>query len=273
MRVGSPWWTGLVAPVRARGAAIQARGSKPARLRRVILSILLSALALAGAACGTGNLFGREYEYEEEIYLKVDGSATVVVNASLAALSALRGAPSFEDASGTVDRDAIRRFFGSPVTEVTRVSRPWTRHGRTFVQVRVATDDIRSLGKAMPFAWSTYAFAERGETVTFVQSLGAAVLPNATGPWQGNEIVAVRLHVPAKIQFHNAPSKQVERGNIVSWEQSLKDRLAGKPLRVEVRMERNSILAWTLTIFGASAAAAAVLFVLVIWWVRRKGRP
>jgi hypothetical protein len=53
----------------------------------------------------------------------------------------------------------------------------------------------------------------------------------------------------------------------------LKDRLAGKPLRVEVRMERNSILAWTLTIFGASAAAAAVLFVLVIWWVRRKGRP
>ena len=81
----------------------------------------------------------------------------------------------------------------------------------------------------------------------------------------------MRLHVPAKIQFHNAPSKQVERGNIVSWEQPLKDRLAGQPLRVEVRMERNSILAWTLTIFGASAAAAAVLFVLVIWWVRRKG--
>ena len=38
-------------------------------------------------------------------------------------------------------------------------------------------------------------------------------------------------------------------------------------------MERNTILAWTLTIFGASAAAAAVLFVVVIWWVKRKGRP
>ena len=36
-------------------------------------------------------------------------------------------------------------------------------------------------------------------------------------------------------------------------------------------MERNSILAWTLTIFGV-AAAAAILFVLVIWWVKRKGR-
>jgi hypothetical protein len=246
--------------------------ARGARLRQGFAAALLTLLALGAGACGSG-LFGREYEYEEEIYLKVDGSATVVVNASLAALSALRGAPSFDDGAAGVDRDAVRRFFESPVTDVGRVSKPWTRHGRQFVQVRVTTSDIRTLSKSVPFAWSTYAFAERGETVTFVQALGPATLPNATGPWQGNELVAVRLHVPAKIQFHNAPSKLVERGNIVSWEQSLKDRLAGKPLRVEVRMERNSILAWTLTIFGASAAAAAALFVLVIWWVRRQGRP
>jgi hypothetical protein len=233
---------------------------------------LLCALVLASAACGGGGLFGREYEYEEEVYLKVDGSATVVVNTSLAALSALRGAPSFVGGDGSVDRDAVRRFFESPVTEVTRVSRSWERHGRQFVQVRVATADVRTLSRATPFAWSTYAFTPRGETVTFVQAMGASVLPNAAGPWQGSEVVAIRLHVPAKIQFHNAPSKQVERGNIVSWEQPLKDRLAGQPLRVEVRMERSSILAWTLTIFGASAAAAAVLFVTVIWWVKRKGR-
>jgi hypothetical protein len=245
---------------------------RAAGLRQLVAGTVLVALVLAGAACGSG-LFGREYEYEEEIYLKVDGSATVVVNTSLAALSALRGAPSFDDGAAGVDRDAVRRFFESPVTQVTRVSRPWERRGRKFVQVRVFTHDIRSLSKSVPFAWSTYAFAPRGETVTFVQAMGPSVLPNAAGPWQGGELVAVRLHVPAKIQFHNAPSKLVERGNIVSWEQSLKDRLAGQPLRVEVRMERNSILAWTLTIFGASASAAAILFVLVIWWVKRKGRP
>jgi len=243
-----------------------------AGVRRFAAGMVLGAFVLAGQACGGGGLFGREYEYEEEIYLKVDGSATVVVNTSLAALSALRGAPSFDDGDAGVDRDAVRKFFQSPVSEVTRVSRPWERHGRKFVQVRVDTADIRSLSKAVPFAWSAYGFTPRGETVTFVQSMGAAVLPNAKGPWQGGELVAVRLHVPAKIQFHNAPSKQVERGNIVSWEQPLKDRLAGQPLRVEVRMERNSILAWTLTIFGASAVAAVILFVLVIWWVRRKGR-
>ena len=241
-------------------------------LRQFAAGVALGALVLAGAACGSG-LFGREYQYEEEIYLKVDGSATVVVNSSLSALSALRGAPSFDDGAAGVDRESVRRFFESPVTRVARVGRPWQRHGRTFVQVRVTTDDIRSLSKVVPFAWSTYAFTARGETVTFVQAMGPSVLPNASGPWQGGELVAVRLHVPAKIQFHNAPSKRVERGNIVSWEQPLKDRLAGQPLRVEVRMERNSILAWTLTIFGASAAAAASLFVLVIWWVKRKGRP
>ncbi len=249
-----------------------ARVERSAWLRRWTARAIACALVLAGAACGSG-LFGREYEYEEEIYLKVDGSATVVVNTSLAALSALRGAPSFDDGDDGVDRDAVRRFYVSKVTEVTRVSRPWTRHGRKFVQIRVDTHDIRTLAQAVPFAWSAYGFTPRGETVTFVQAIGASMLPNAVGPWQGNELVAVRLHVPAKIQFHNAPSKQVERGNIVSWEQSLKDRLAGKPLRVEVRMERNSILAWTLTIFGGAAAAAAVLFVVVIWWVKRKGRP
>jgi hypothetical protein len=244
---------------------------RAARLRQLIAGTAFGALVLACAACGS-DLFGREYEYEEEIYLKVDGTATVVVNTSLAALSALRGAPSFEDGEGGVDRDAVRRFFESPVTRVARVGRPWQRHGRKFVQVRVTTDDIRSLSKAVPFAWSAYAFTPRGDTVTFVQAMGPAVLPNAAGPWRGGELVAVRLHVPAKIQFHNAPSKRVDRGNIVSWEQTLKDRLAGQPLRVEVRMERNSILAWTLTIFGAAAAAAATLFGRVIWWVKRKGR-
>jgi hypothetical protein len=236
-----------------------------------VLCAVLGTVVLAGAACGTG-LFGREYEYEEEVYLKVDGSATVVVNTSLAALSALRGAPSFDDGDAGVDRDAVRRFFQSPVSEVTRVSRPWQRHGRKFVQVRVSTADIKTLSRSTPFAWSTYAFTPRGETVTFVQAMGPSVLPNATGPWQGGELVAIRLHVPAKIQFHNAPSKLVERGNILSWEQPLKDRLAGQPLRAEVRMERSSILAWTLTIFGGAAAAAAVLFVVVIWWIKKKGR-
>ena len=245
-------------------------GLGSARSRRSIAGV--AALALVAASAGCQGFF-REYEYEEEVYLNVDGSATVVVNTSLAALSALRGAKRFDNGDD-VDRDGVRGFFQSPVSNVTRVSRPWTRYGRRFIQVRVDTADIRTLSRAPAFAWSAYGFNPRGETITFVQNLGTPASP--AGPptaWQGGEIFAIRLHVPAKIQYHNAPSKKVDRGNIVSWEQPLKDRLAGQPLHVEVRMERESILKWTLTIFGASAAAAAALFVFVVWWVRRKGRP
>jgi len=231
----------------------------------------VAALLLTSAGCQ--GLF-REYEYEEEIYLKVDGSASVVVNTSLAALTALRGAKPFDHGEAGVDRDGVQAFFESPVSQVARVSRPWQRYGRRFIQVRIETTDIRTLSRSPAFSWSAYAFTPHGDTVTFVQAMGAPVAaPAVAAAWQGNEIVAIRLHVPAKIQFHNAPSKQVERGNIVSWEQPLKDRLAGQPIRVEVRMERESILKWTLTIFGSAAAAAALLFVWVIWWVRRKGRP
>ena len=51
----------------------------------------LAALSLALLLAGCSLPFGREYEYEEQLYLDVDGSATVIVNASMPALVALRG--------------------------------------------------------------------------------------------------------------------------------------------------------------------------------------
>jgi len=41
---------------------------------------------------------------------------------------------------------------------VTRVSRPWRRDGRRFIQVRVKVDDVRKLDAAAPFSWSHYSF-------------------------------------------------------------------------------------------------------------------
>src|SRR5580765_3919681 len=45
---------------------------------------LLAALALSEAACITGELF-KQYEYEEDVYLSLDGSAIVYINSSVAA--------------------------------------------------------------------------------------------------------------------------------------------------------------------------------------------
>jgi hypothetical protein len=239
-------------------------------MRRLVAAALLAAAVVSSAQCRSG--FFRQYEYEEEIYLKLDGSATVIVNTSIPALVALRGVVLDTDPQAAVDRDRIRAFYTSPTTRVTRVSRPWRRDGRRFVQVRIQTDDVRTLGRAAPFAWSTYEFRERAGRFTFVQTVGNVAQSTASpGSWSGNEIVGVRMHVPSRIEYHNAPSRNVERGNILTWEQSLAERLMGKPLKAEVRMETESILARTLTIFALAAAAALGLLAGVVFWVKRKG--
>ena len=90
--------------------------------------------------------------------------------------------------------------------------------------------------------------------------------------WNGNEVVAFRVHIPSMIAFHNAPSKKVQRGNILEWEQPLAERLKGVPLDLEVNMEPDSILHTTLLLFGSTIVLAAAAFVVVIWRVARHGR-
>ena len=46
---------------------------------------------MAGSVACRGGILGKQYEYEEDLYLSLDGTATLVVNSSLAALVALRG--------------------------------------------------------------------------------------------------------------------------------------------------------------------------------------
>jgi hypothetical protein len=235
-------------------------------------AVVLFILSLAIAGC-TGRSLVRQFEYEEEVFLELDGSATVIVNASVAALSALRGLPLDTASSARFDRAPLRAHFDSPVTRVTRVSRPWRRAGRRFVQVRVETDDIRALARSGPFSWSVYEFRTEQGLVVFRQRVGNAAgerPPNVN--WTGSEVVAFRLHLPSRIQYHNAPSREVERGNILTWEQPLEARMAGTPIEIDVRMDPQSILRRTLMVFAMSVTAALLVMAALVWWVRRKGR-
>ena len=117
----------------------------------VLRALLLAILVCSSLSCN-GRLI-RQYEYEEEMYLDLDGSATVVVNASVAALVALRRLDLPTDADARLDRQRVRSAYESDVTRVTRVSRPWRRDGRRFVQIRVEVDDVRRLSAARPFDW------------------------------------------------------------------------------------------------------------------------
>src|SRR4051812_49709587 len=97
-------------------------------------------LFLFSACSGTGTLF-RQYEYDEEIYLSLDGSATVYVNSSMAALNALRGASFDISPIAPIDRGKVRDFYSSPVTRVVRTPTTSRRSGRPFVHVRLEVGD------------------------------------------------------------------------------------------------------------------------------------
>ena len=232
--------------------------------------VMLVAAALAASACsGPGGLL-RQYEYEEEMYLSLDGSATVFVHSSVPALNLLRGSTFDSRPNARLDRAAVRQFFSTPVTRVTRVSSS-RRNNRVFAHVRLEVADVRRLAEAAPFAWSTYQIDEADDRVKYLQKVGRPA--SAETAAAGDEIVAFRLHLPSEIVYHNSPST-IQRGNILRWEQTLAERAHGEPVTIDVRMRGQSILYRTLLMFGAALAAVAFTFAAIIWWVvRRGGRP
>ena len=236
-------------------------------------------LFLLALAAGCSNPLGRQYEYEEQIYLSVDGSATVVVDSSIPAFVALRGA-TFDPAMKTgVNREQVRAWFEAAGCQDVRVGQPWVRRGRRFVQVRIAVQDIRQLGSCGALGWSHYELERDEDAIHFVQEVGPAAGGNAgTVNWDGKELVGFKLHAPSRIFFHNVrrladgSPGDADRGNILTWEQTLADRRAGQPLRMEVRMGSESILFRTLSLFAMAFTAAVALLAFAIWMTIRRGR-
>jgi len=234
---------------------------------------------VAIAACG-GRSLGREYEYEEQLYLYPDGSAAVVLNASVPALIALRGLDLDPAPRARIDRGEVRRMVAEPGLEIARVSRPWRRNGRQFLQIRAEIDDVRNLGRTKLFQWSTYALATTPEGAReYRQLVGAPpAAPAPAAGWDGSEIVAFKLHLPSRVLSHNVRVLETnepgstERGNILTWEQRLSERLAGKPVDMQVSMEAGSILYRTLWLFALSFGAAIALLAAIIWMIVRRGR-
>jgi hypothetical protein len=233
--------------------------------------LLLAAAAVLAASCG-GRGFFRQFEYDEDIHLALDGSATVYVNASLPALVALRGVTLDTRPVARFDRAAIAALFDGPGVRVARVTSS-RRKGRRFAHVRLEVADIRRLPASPMFAWAAVTFERMGELYRFRMDLG----PSARGQvgdvgWTGGELVGYRLHLPSKIVYHNAGPDNLLRGNILAWEQALADRVAGAPLEMEARMEPTSILYHTLWLFLGSMAAAFLVLAVIVWWVVKRGK-
>lgn len=228
---------------------------------------------------GCVNPLAKQYEYDEQTYLSVDGSATVVIAASVAALVALRGLPLDPAPQARMDTADVRQVFVDAGCSVDRVSRPWRRNGRRFVQVTIAVDAVSNATACGPLAWSTYEFEQADERLRYRQTVGVptgAVPPDVQ--WTGAELVGFKLHLPSRVLHHNvrrladnAPG-ELERGNILTWEQRLSDRLAGVPVVMEVETDAESILYRTIYLFAGTFTVAVLVLSTIIWFVIRRGR-
>jgi hypothetical protein len=242
---------------------------------------LWALIGLLALPAGCSNPFGRQYEYEEQTFPAVDGSAEVIVNSSVAALAALRGI-SIGPVDARPDRDATRDIVTKAGCPVTFVGRPWTRSGRHFVQIRLAVDHIASLSSCPLLSWSIYAIEPFEDGLRYRQRVGAPAGSAPARPagvdWTGQELVAFRVYVPSRVRWHNIKRLEdggdgaMERGNIGSWEQTLADRRAGKPVDIEVRMDAESILRRTLWLFAGSLVAAGLTMAAIVFFVKRRGR-
>lgn len=264
------------------------------RTRAALIAVIaIGAAAIAGACGGRGGggPLGAAYEYEEDLTLSLDGSATLVVNASIPALVALRGLPLDTDLRARADqlKEQLRAIYSSDNTRVGRISN-WTRGGRRFVGIHVTVTDVRKLTAVAPFSWAAYELREEGDQVVFRHRLSKpASAPDALAAagLTGDELIAFRLHLPARIQFQNSrylekdASRPTARGNIVTWEQRLRERLLGKPIAyaedrtpdvMEVRMDSESILYRTLWLFGIAFLSALLVIAGLIWFTVKRGR-
>ena len=244
----------------------------PASVRQGVRGALgLVALIVCGALLSAScrSMLSRKYEYDEDVYVLLDGSATVYVNASVPALVALRGADLDVNPRGRLNLDTVRALYETPVTRVVNATAS-RRDNRRYVHLRIEVNDIRRLSEAPPFAWSRYELDTYGDVLRFRQHLGPATgRPVENVGWSGDELVAFRLHLPSRVPFHNSPG-DIQRGNIIVWEQRLTDRVKGQPLAIEAHMEPESILIRTLTLFGITVVLALATFALGIWWVVRR---
>ncbi len=257
--------------------------------RAILLAIVMAAVVSGCGGRAPGPL-GTEYEYEEDLTLSLDGSASLVVNASVPALVTLRGLPLDTDPRTRADelKTHLRKLYSSDVTRVGRISN-WMRRGRRYVGIHVSVSDVRKLDGVAPLAWSKYDLREDGDQVSYRHKLWPSQNPIGLPAHglTGDELVAFRLHLPARIRFQNSryldrdESRPTARGNIITWEQRLRERLAGKPIAyaedrtpdvMEVRMDRQSILYRTLWLFGIAFAAALLVIAGLIWLTMRRGR-
>jgi hypothetical protein len=220
------------------------------------LLILLVSWALALPACTS-------YEYEEEVFLEVDGSGRLRVSGSSEILEVLH------DLSEGGNTSSMTSRFEGPGFELDSI-RETERDGRTFVHVQGRFADWNELCAHPAFAERECRLVVTDDELALTLTLPPPKgdVPEGAPP---DATLALRFHFPSAVHYHNARS-DIERGNIIGWERSVSEHFDADALVVEARFERRSVLATTAIILGTAVALVLFSVALALFLIVRKGR-
>jgi hypothetical protein len=221
-------------------------------------AVLAIAWTLASLACTS-------YEYEEEIFLGVDGSGSLRVSGSTAILDALHVDPA------TISSMTSR--FRGPGLVLDSV-RATEREGRRFIHVQGRFTAWNELCTNPAFADRECELQVSDDELALHLTLPA---PSREAPEDvpPDARLALRFHFPSSVRFHNS-ERDIERGNIIGWERTVSEHF-GSPdlvpdLVVEARFEKRSVLASTLMVLGTATGIVIASVGLALWLMVRKGR-
>ncbi len=210
---------------------------------------------LAASGCTT-------YEYEEEVFLEVDGSGEIRMSGSTAAIEALHGL-----ADAGAER-AEELFVGEGVELLSALETE--RERRKFVHVQARFSHWEKLCEVPAFRDRGCRLAKGEEGLALALSLPSprAAAPQSLDP---QALLALRYHFPSTIHYHNSPG-DIERGNILSWKRTLREHFAGRPLDLAVRFDRRTILAASARVMGLALSLVVASIATALWVMVRRGR-
>ena len=216
------------------------------------------------------------YEFEQEFWLKNDGSGSFTVTAPLWVWNTVKNVGDATNLETTVNEQTVGGLFQDAAILKPRVKRI-TRKGSPSITVSADFSNINALVGTRAFPDLVIALKAEGDRMRLFGVWRRPLFSrNAPGQAQGlgdaAGLMAVRFHIPSEIFEHRNASLGVERGNILSWRQDLRAGIAGTPLDFGATMGTRSVLRRTLGLFVTAIFAAAASIAAVLFFLKTRGK-
>jgi len=226
------------------------------------LALLLAATALRACA---------NYEYEHELWLRVDGSGSVNVSGRPALWTAFKSLPLDPQGDPEAIKQAARELFERSGLEVTRVTLT-TRRGQRYLFVSADFRDVNRISYTPAFPDLRVGLRREAGRLQLDGSWQRPLDALPGGEQDKDGLMTVRFHLPSKVYGHRRAAFGVERGNILGWLQQTAAAIDGGRLEFGAEMDERSILSSTLMLFVGAVVLAMLLLAVGLWALVRRGR-